>query len=161
MGSHVPPSLPLKKKGVEFPVNCNVHSCVLSSVLQTRKSFTDWTNQWNTSMFSKEVPYASCFVLRLLARDVNLRAKDGGKETFFFPSCQSIRHQSLAFRSGLFSQRKCGKRNAWSIGRVYIDGVGSVFSMCNIQNNMDKLFQTSVPFFQIYSKLSFQMYSKF
>lgn len=40
-------------------------------------------------------------------------------------------------------------------------GVGSVFSMCNIQNSIDKLFKTSVPFFQIYSKLSFQMYSKF
>ena len=60
-----------------------------------------------------------------------------------------------------FSQWKCGKRNAWGVGRVYIDGVGSVFSMCNIQNSIDKLFKTSVPFFQIYSKLSFQMYSKF
>lgn len=142
-------------------MSCKVHSCVLPSLFQTRKPFTGWTNQSNTSMFSIEVPCASCFVFRLLARDVNLRAKDGGKEIFFFLPCQSIRHQSLAFRSGLFSQRKCGKRNAWWVGRVYIDSVGSVFSMCNIQNNIDKLFKTSVPFFQIYSKLSFQMYSKF
>ena len=117
--------------GLMYPL-CNVHSCVLLSVLQTRKSFTGWTNQWNTSMFSNELPYASCFVLRLLARDVNLRSKDGGKEILFFLSCQSIRHQSLAFRSGIFSQRKCGERNAWWVGRVYIDSVGSVFSMCNI-----------------------------
>ena len=159
MESHVPPPLPLKKRRLNFQwavkfTRVYFHQCFK----QESHLLAEPINQTRVCFPKRyRMPLASfsdvSFVVWIWAkRTVGNR---------FFLSCQSIRHQSLAFRSGLFSQRKCGKRNAWGVGRVDIDGVGSVFSMCNIQNSIDKLFKTSVPFFQIYSKLSFQMYSKF
>ena len=64
----------------------------------------------------------SWLVPRRLSIDVNLRAKEGGKEKTEetlspllsrpFPWLLALLHQSLTFRASLCSRQKCGKRSA-------------------------------------------------
>ena len=145
MGSHVPPPLPLKKRRLNFQW----------TVMFTRVYFHQCFKQETRICFPKRyrMPLASFSDVSLV---VWICAKRTVGNRFSF-SCRANQfvtshlHFALAFFRNESAENETHEE--WS--------VGSVFSMCNIQNSIDKLFKTSVPFFQIYSKLSFQMYSKF